>query len=477
MYRSKTGSILATAQTRKYPLSGQLTGHENNEGDGVHVLQKIVGSSVKGHGGAHGSQVVVHLAVGEPVDGHPHEDTASTPSTTDLVNPGVVEVVPRGLVGTEVGGLDELPSVTLPPVLDGLDGVGNNSVAESLEEELDSRTEHASRGRRQLVLLLAENQNGDGEQEEDEGNQEGAVETDVTFSEDHAELASEGTPVDEPVEPVVDTGGSDGRVDNDELALLLDNVEGLFGKLFHDERGNVGLESTRAKTSDEQTEDEDAERSVGLVHDGGGSRDDENGVTDFSDEDRVEDGLVTTEILVGNPGTEQGADVDPERVEGGQGEGNLLAQAEGTGLGVIAGGVDGSTGAGSDALAFGVELTLVDEVGVDDDGTVVRHALAQLDETNGEDLQGDLLGHTAQGAHLLLGGEVIPVGGQVAFLESGLALGEKVGGRGGAMGLRVLALRVTGTVHEGAVQGGGLLFGGQYGWMVCGIWLGQVNIR
>lgn len=417
---------------------------------------------MESHGGAHGGQVVVHLAVGKPVDGHPHEDTASTPATADFVNPGVVEVVPRRLVGAEVGRLDKLPSVTLLPVLDGLNGVGSDTVAESLAEELDSRTEHTSGGRCKLVLLLADDQDGDGEQEENEGNQESAVETDITFSEDHAELTSEGTPVDEPVEPVVDTGGSDGGIDNDELALLLHNVQRLLGKLLHDERGNVGLEGTSSETSDEQTEDEDTERSVGLVHDGGGRRDDEDGVTDFSNEDRVEDGLVATKVLVGNPGTEQRADVNPEGVEGGQGEGNLLAQTEGTRLSFIAGGVDGSTGTGSSTLAGCVELALVDEVGVDDNGTIVGHTLAQLNETNGEDLQGNLLGHTAQGAHLLLGGEVITVRGQVALLESSLALGQKVGGRGGAVSLWVLALWVTGTIRKSAVQGGGLLGRGQF---------------
>lgn len=439
----------------------RLTRNEDNESDGVHVLQKIVGGSVKSHGSAHGSQVVVHLAVGKPVDGHPHEYTASTETTADFVNPGVIESVPLGLVGTESRGLDLLPSVTLLPVLDGLDGVGSDTVTKSLEEQLDSRSEHTSGRRCKLVLRLAENQDGDGEEEEDEGNQEGQVETDVTFSEDHAKLASKGTPVDEPVEPVVNTGGGDGRVDNDKLAVAILNTKRVVGQLLHDERRNIGLEGTRSKTSDEQTENEDTQRSVGLIHDGRCSRDDEDGVTDFSDEDRVEDGLVATEVLVGNPGTEQRADVDPERVEGGQGEGNLLAQAKGTGLGGVAGRVDGGTSAGSGALALCVELTLVDEVGVDDDSAIVRHALAQFDEANGEDLQGDLLGNTTQSAHLLLGGEVIAIAGEVAVLESSLSLGDEVCWRAVGVSLRMLALWVAGTIQEGAVQGGGLLGGGQ----------------
>lgn len=72
----------------------QLTRDKDNEGDRVHVLQEIVGGSVKSHGGAHGRQVVVHLTVRKPVNGNPHEDTTGAPSTADFINPGIIEVVP-----------------------------------------------------------------------------------------------------------------------------------------------------------------------------------------------------------------------------------------------------------------------------------------------------------------------------------------------------------------------------------------------
>lgn len=124
---------------------------------------------MQGHGGAHGSQVVVHLAVGEPVDGDPHEDTAGAPTTANLINPGVVEVVPAGLVGAESRGLDLLPSTTCLPVLDGLDRIGGDAVSERLEQKLHSRAQHAPTRRRELVVLFAEDQDGDGEHEENEG--------------------------------------------------------------------------------------------------------------------------------------------------------------------------------------------------------------------------------------------------------------------------------------------------------------------
>lgn len=294
-------------------------------------------------------------------------------------------------------------------------------MSKSLDEQFDSRTKNTSTGGSELVVLLAENQDRDRKHEEDERDQESEVEANVTFSEDHTKLTSQGTPVDEPVEPVVDTGGGDGRVDNDKLALAFLDTERVVGKLLHDEWRDIGLEGTSSETCDEQTENEDTEGCVRLVHYRGDRRDNEDGVTDFSDENRVEDGLVTTQILVGDPGTEQRNDIDPEGVEGGQRESDLLAQTEGTRLSVVTLGVEGSTGTGGSTLAIGIELALVDEVGIDDNGTIVGHALAQFDETDGENLQGNVLGNTAQGAHLLFGREVIAVG-DVAFLESGLAL-------------------------------------------------------
>lgn len=404
---------------------------------------------MESHGGAHLGQVVVHLAVGKPVDGHPEEDTASAKATADFVNPSIVKVVPRGLVGAKRRRLDGIPALALLPVLDGLNRVSGHTEAKSLEEELESRSQDTTAGRRELVLALAEDQDRDGQHEEDEGNQESEVEADITFSKDHAKLTKQGTPVDEPVEPVVHAGGSDGGVDNDALALLLLDAHGLFRKLLHDEGRNVGLEGSRSETGDEKTENEDTERRLLLLQNIGDGRDDEDGVTEFSNEDRVEDCLVATEVGIGNPSTEERADVDPERVESGQGETNLLAETQTTRLSLVAGGVEGSTSAGKSRLG--------DEVGVDNNGTIVRHALAQLDETNGEDLPRNHLGDTTQSAHLLLGGEVIPVGSKVAFLESSPALGEKVGGRRSYMVLGVSPLGVARTIDEGVIQAGSLL--------------------
>jgi hypothetical protein len=75
-----------------------------------------------------------------------------------------------------------------------------------------------------------------------------------------------------------------------------------------------------------------------------------------------------------------------------------------------------------------------------------------------EDLEWDLGGHTWKGSELLLGGEVIVVV-EIALLQSGLALGMQVVGRGCSVKLRMLALRIARCVDEARVQAYSLLWG------------------
>jgi hypothetical protein len=58
--------------------------------------------------------------------------------------------------------------------------------------------------------------------------------------------------------------------------------------------------------------------------------------------------LVPSKVLIGQVGSEQGSQVDPEGVERGQTEGGLLAHTESTGLAVVAtGSGSGTWGEGS----------------------------------------------------------------------------------------------------------------------------------
>lgn len=352
------------------PRMIKLTRHKDDDGDGVEVSQKIVGNAVKRHGGAHLSQVGVHLAVSQPEDGDPEEHTTSAETTGDLVNPGVVEVVPRGLVVTESGRPDRLPHLAVVPVL-------KVPRAHSLDEELECRSHNAAARGTQDVVLLADDQNRQGEQEKDRRNEVSQVEADVALGVNHTQLTRQGTDVDEQVEVVVDTSDGDGGVNDDTLAISLHDLELVSLQLFNDQRRDVWLEGTSSESHDEQTNNEASQRTLLVIENRRDGRDDENDVTDFSDDDRVEDSLVASEVGVGNPGSKKGAAVDPESVEGGQGESDLLAHSESTGLSILVAGVQSSTGGGRPLLG--------DEVGVDLDTSIVRHALDELNEGDGVD--------------------------------------------------------------------------------------------
>ena len=274
-----------------------------------------------------------------------------------------------------MGWLDLVPHSSVVPDPPSLHWVQTEAVTESLEEQLESRSHDVSARWCQNVEPLAEPKNRQTNDEHDGRDQISQPEADVAFSVDHADLTNQCTDVDEQVKVVVDTGGSDSGIDNDALALggSLD-THLLLGNLLGNERRNVGLECTSSESHDDQAENENAEGSVWLGQDMWGRGGDEDEMTDFSDQDGVNDGLEATEIGIRNPSTEQRTAVDPEGVEGGQTEGNLLAHVEGTGLGVGGIRIQGSTS--RSLQRFG------DEVGVDSDSAVVGHALNEFDKGN-----------------------------------------------------------------------------------------------
>jgi hypothetical protein len=242
------------------------------------------------------------------------------------------------------------------------------------------------------------------------------------------------------VEVVVNADNGDSGVDNDALAFDRLDAHLLKRNLLSNQGRDVGLEHARSQTHDDDAEDEDAEGRVWLVEDGGGSRSSEDHMADFGDDDSDENGVEAAEIRVGNPGTEEGRHVYPERVERGQREGDLLAHAQGAGLRVRVVGVEGHSG--------GCGALLGDEVGVDLHAAVVRHALNQLDKGDGVNAPWDWGGHALQREHLLLGGEAVALRGrvtEVAVLHGRLALVVEVRGRrvvalaqvGGVLALRV----------------------------------------
>lgn len=97
-------------------------------------------------------------------------------------------------------------------------------------------------------------------------------------------------------------------------------------------------------------------------------------MTDFSDQDRVQNSLETTKVGVGDPGSEKRADVDPEGVECSQTESDLLAHVEGTGLSLSIIWVGGGSSGSSERLS--------DVVGVYSNSSVVTHTLDKLNESD-----------------------------------------------------------------------------------------------
>lgn len=392
------------------------------------------------HCGAHLRQVGVHLAVGKPEDGDPEKDTARAETTSNFINPGVVEVVPGRLVVAENRRPDRLPHLAIVPIL-------HVPRSERFCKELEGRSHDATARGSEDVVLLADDQDRESEQKEDGGNQVGQVESNVAFGIDHAELTGQSSDVDEQVKVVVDTGDSDGRVDDDALSISLDNLELVGLKLLNNQRRDVGLEGASSETHYEKTDDEASEATLRAVHDRGDSRDNENDVTDLSDDDRVENCLVTSEVSISDPGSEKGADVDPESVECGEGEGNLLSETEGTGLSVGVTRVHGHTSASESGLG--------DEVGVNLDTSIVRHALDEFDEGDGVDSPRNGSAYVLKRGKLLRGRKAVVT--EVALLEGRLALRDEERWRLIGVECRVLALRITRSVNKSRVQADDLL--------------------
>jgi hypothetical protein len=173
-------------------------GDNDDDGDGVQVGENVVGDTTQLHGSAHLCQVGVNLAVGQPEDGNPEENTAGGKTTADLVDPGVVKVVPRRSAGSKCGRHNGSPHGAIVPVLVSLDGIDAETAAKSLEKDLESRTHDVTARGLEDVELLAEVKDRDTEDEHDSGDEVGKPETDVSLSVDHGDLTNKGTNVDKP---------------------------------------------------------------------------------------------------------------------------------------------------------------------------------------------------------------------------------------------------------------------------------------
>ena len=101
-------------------------GDEDDDGDGVQVLDQVVGGSVQGHTGGNGTQVTIDLGVAQPEEGEPTEHFASLEGTRDFTNELIVPSDTGGggtlFVGAGLGGIPETRLLEVVPGRDGVRG-------------------------------------------------------------------------------------------------------------------------------------------------------------------------------------------------------------------------------------------------------------------------------------------------------------------------------------------------------------------
>lgn len=99
-------------------------GDEDDQGNRVQVVDQVVRHTVELHCSRHGSEVVHHLVVCQPVERQPCEDLASIETTSDLIDPGIVDALKEfGRTVSKTTRLDPLPEVLSLEVFDRLERI------------------------------------------------------------------------------------------------------------------------------------------------------------------------------------------------------------------------------------------------------------------------------------------------------------------------------------------------------------------
>jgi hypothetical protein len=115
---------------------------------------------------------------------------------------------------------------------------------------------------------------------------------------------------------LTDTSCRSRRVDNLLSTVLPDtDICLLVLVLFGNEGRDVRLETTGTDTHDDQPNREDGNGSTGLGDDLGNGGEDEEDVTDDSDNVGVLDGEVTSPVFISKPRASERGDVGPELVD------------------------------------------------------------------------------------------------------------------------------------------------------------------
>ena len=291
--------------------------NEDDESDGVEVVDQIVWNTVELHGRGHGGQIADHLVVRQPVKGQPGEDLASVESTSDLVDPCIVDPSEEvGCVFSQTARLDSLPEVVSLEVFDRLERVCRPAALACEAEGLESFRQDRLGWWLELVELLAADEDDWSNEEQECRQRISKPESNVSFSVDHSNRTSQRSEVDHQVKIQEDTRVCDLWVANNTLsALRNDDLRTSLRNLFGKQRGDVGFETSSADSHDDKTNSEASKSALRVVHDGGNGADDEDGVSNDCGEDTPLDGSVAAKVCVCDVSTKERHNVCPKLVE------------------------------------------------------------------------------------------------------------------------------------------------------------------
>ena len=231
-------------------------GGEDQDGDGVEVLHKVVGHAMALHLAGLGDKVGRELAVANPEDGvltrldgtnrstvkklTEDKDLAGSEGTLELVDEVIVPGDNLGLsVLSAPGRLGSIHVALLDHHAKGLEGVGDDG----------------SLGRTVDISLAAPDEDENSDVEHAEAHQVGSPESLVLLHEGGSHQR-QSTDVDAPIEDHVDTLVGDGGINDDTLSILF-RLDGHSASLIlvGNQGGNVGLDTTGSKTDDDNGDD------------------------------------------------------------------------------------------------------------------------------------------------------------------------------------------------------------------------------
>lgn len=274
---------------------GLQDGNEDNDGDRIKVLHQVVRDSVTLHLAGLGDKVAGELTVNDPVDRVETEHTASNQRTLELVNEVVVpgHVGPGTVVGRLPAGLGSIHVAVDNHDPQRLEGVGDNGAL----------------GRANDVVLAAEDEHHGTDSEHAQAKQITGPEANVLLHVRSGQQRQR-SHVDTAVEDHINALNRKGRVNDNTLALLGGGHGHLLALvLVGNQRSNVTLDTASSQTDDQDRHNE-ATNTGSMVKSRGDGRANQDEESDQVNDTENHDGLVFTEVLISDDGTDDGGNFE-----------------------------------------------------------------------------------------------------------------------------------------------------------------------